>query len=92
MKIKKAILGLGLSLGLLFSMSTVQEQTSANAGWAVAKYALGDGGGTQAFMQAAGATGGAAAAAWYGAQEGAKFGAFVGGPWGLAIGAGLGAL
>lgn len=89
---RKAILGLSLSLGLLFSINTIQKKTSAKAGWAIAKYALGNGGGTQAFMQAAGGTGGAAAAAWYGAQEGAKFGAFVGGPWGLAIGAGLGAL
>ena len=89
---RKSIFGLVLCLGLLFSMNSIQENTSANAGWAIAKYALNDNDAAQAGLQAAGGVLGAGAAAWYGAQEGAKWGAFVGGPWGMAIGAGLGAL
>lgn len=88
---RKAILGLVLSLGLLFSMSSIQEKTSANAGWALVE-AFDGGDGAQAFGQAAGATLGGAGAAWAGAKIGGKVGAFLGGPLGLAIGAGLGAL
>lgn len=88
---RKAIFGLVLSLGLLFSMSTIQENTSAKAGWAIVSYFDG-GDGAQAFGQGAGATLGAAGAAWAGAEYGGSIGAFVGGPFGMAIGAGLGAL
>ena len=89
---RNAIFGLVLSLGFLFSMNSIQEKTTANAGYAVAKYALGNGGETQAFSQAAGAGLGVGAAAWAGAKVGGKIGAFCGGFWGLAIGAGIGAL
>ncbi len=89
---RKAIFGLVLSLGLLFSMSSIQESTSANAGWAIAKYAFDDHDAAQAVGQAAGATLGGAGAAWAGAKVGGKLGAFLGGPVGLAVGAGLGAL
>jgi hypothetical protein len=88
---RKVIFGLVLSLGLLFSMSSMQEKTSANAGWAIVK-AFDGNDGAQAFGQAAGATLGGAGAAWAGAKVGGKVGAFLGGPLGLAIGAGLGAL
>lgn len=92
MKKRNSIFGLVLSLGLLFSMSTVQEQTTANAGYCVAKYALGNGGGAQAFCQATGAGLGVGSAAWAGAKAGGRIGAMCGGVWGLAIGAGIGAL
>lgn len=92
MKKRKAIFGLVLSLGLLFATSSIQENTSANAGWAIAKYAFKDHAAAQAVGQAAGATLGGAGAAWAGAKTGGKLGAFLGGPVGLAVGAGLGAL
>lgn len=85
---RKMIYGLVLSLALLFSVSSLQENTSAKAGWAIAKYAFND----NDAAQAAGATLGGAGAAWAGAKVGGKLGAFLGGPLGLAIGAGLGAL
>ena len=88
---RKVIFGLVLSLGLLFSMSSIQENTSAKAGWAIVEMMDG-GNGAQAFGQAAGATLGGAGAAWAGAKAGGQIGAFLGGPFGLAIGAGLGAL
>lgn len=73
-------------------MSSIQENTSAKAGWAVAKYAFGDHPAAQAIGQGAGATLGGAGAAWAGAKIGGKVGAFLGGHVGLAVGAGLGAL
>ena len=88
---RKVIFGLVLSLGLLFSMSSMQEKTSANAGWAIVK-AFDGRDGAQAFGQAAGVTLGGAGAAWAGVKVVGKVGAFLGGPLGLAIGAGLGAL
>jgi len=53
---RKAIFGLALSLGLLFSMSSIKENTSANAGWAIAKYAFNDHDAAHVVGQATGAT------------------------------------
>jgi len=71
---RKAIFGLALSLGLLFSMGPIKENTSANAGWAIAKYAFKDhdvahvvGQAAGATLGGAGATLGGAGAAWTGA-------------------------
>ena len=77
--LKKAILGLALCAGLLFSAGTFSKHTSANAGLALC-YALDYGSLTQVGVSTGtGVLGGAV-------------GALIGGPFGMAIGAGLGAM
>lgn len=97
MKKIKLIIGLTLSLGLLFSFGTLKKSSMTNAGWAVASY-FNAGDGTTAFAEGASGVAGAyageaagLAAAEAGAELGVEIGAWAG-PVGAIIGGGLGAL
>ena len=106
MEIKKHLVAATLAVGLAASataMAPAGDSMKAQAGFAVAYYALNNNPAAQAFGQgAAGTAGGLAgayvgkkigkrAAAWMGARIGASVGAAFG-PGGAILGAGLGAL
>ena len=106
MKIKKHLVAATLAVGLVGSataMGSADNSLNAQAGFAVAYYALNNNPAAQAFGQGSmGTAGGLAgayvgkkigtrAAAWMGARIGASIGAAFG-PGGAIVGAGLGAL
>ena len=84
---KKSALILTLLVVGLLSVGKLQKSTSANAGWAVAKF-FGGGEGVKTVSGAAASGLGSAGAAWAGAEIGGELGTFLGGPFGTAIGAG----
>lgn len=86
MKTKKRVLGLTLCLGMLLSISMLQNNISANAGWAIAKAFETNEAGVVAFSTAGGAYGG-----YVGAEIGATIGASLG-PIGIIGGAVIGGL
>ncbi|WP_452602995.1 hypothetical protein [Pontimicrobium sp. MEBiC06410] len=86
MKNSKLVLGLTLCLGLLFSMSAIEQNVSAEIGWAIAQE-VDASDGVEVALTAAGSAAGALA----GAEVGASIGS-LGGPIGTVVGAGLGAL
>jgi len=93
MKKIKLIIGLTLSLGLLFSFGTLKKSSMTNAGWAVAS-SFNAGDGTTAFAEGASGVAGAyagEAAVEAGAELGVEIGAWAG-PVGAIVCGGLGAL
>lgn len=92
MEIKKAILGLSLTIGMLAGMNKMQKTTEANLGYAVSAYFDADNN-TRATNVVGGAAAGATAvaAAIYGAEIGAKIGVW-GGLGGMCAGAVVGGL
>ncbi|WP_044401281.1 hypothetical protein [Lacinutrix sp. Hel_I_90] len=92
MKIKKAILGLALSAGMLLGMNSMHQATEANIGWGVSALFDADNNTTSTNVMGGAAMGGAAvASAIAGAEIGAEIG-LVGGLAGIAIGAVVGGL
>lgn len=88
---RKAIFGFLLCTGMLFCASPISKNTTAQAGYALAKWA-GSGDVVQNGAAGAGGAAGGLAASWAGAKIGGKVGAVVGGPVGIVVGAGLGAM
>jgi hypothetical protein len=86
MKKAKLIIGLTLSLGLLFSISIIKKGSVANAGWALSK--LFDSGEASTLVVE---TGLSVVGAYEGAEIGAQIG-WLGGPGGAVVGAVVGAL
>lgn len=86
MKTKTRILGLTLCLGMLLSIGAIQNNVSANAGWAISKAFDANEAGEVALTGS-----GIALGAYAGFELGASVGV-IGGPLGVAVGGALGAL
>lgn len=89
-KIKKSILGLICSMGLLFAVATVNVNSEALIGYGVSSYIGYSSGSTEeGFVTTTGSIVGAATGGWIGGQAGIELGGLVGslaGPVGTVVG------